>query len=73
LWHWWGYEQVDPFFTFGARGWIHDGQVGPCVGAGAFYHLNDYWSIRFDADATLALDADCEMIYSVGVGVQRTF
>ncbi len=73
LWHWWGYEQVDPFFTFGARGWIHDGQVGPCVGAGAFYHLNDYWSIRFDADATLGLDTDCEMIYSVGVGVQRTF
>ena len=73
LWHWWGYEQIDPFFTFGARGWIHDGQVGPCAGVGAFYHLDDYWSIRFEADATLGLDSDCEMIYSLGVGVQRTF
>ena len=73
LWHWWGYEQLDPFFTFGARGWIHDGQVGPCAGVGAFYHLDDYWSIRFEADATLGLDTDCEMIYSLGVGVQRTF
>ena len=73
LWHWWGYEQLDPFFTFGARGWIHDGQVGPCIGTGAFYHLDDDWSIRFDADATLALDSDCEMIYSLGLGLQRTF
>lgn len=73
LWHWWGYEQLDPFFTFGARGWIHDGQVGPCVGTGAFYHLDDYWSIRFEADATLGLDTDCEMIYSLGLGLQRTF
>ena len=73
LWHWWGYEQIDPFFTFGARGWIHDGQVGPCAGVGAFYHLDDYWSIRFEADATLGLDTDCEMIYSLGLGLQRTF
>ncbi len=73
LWHWWGYEQLDPFFTFGARGWIHDGQVGPCLGTGAFYHLDDYWSIRFEADATLGLDTDCEMIYSLGLGLQRTF
>ena len=73
LWHWWGYEQVDPFFTFGVRGWLDNGQVGPVVGLGTFYHLDDAWSLRFDADATLGLETDCEMVYSLSVGLQRTF
>ena len=73
LWHWWGYEQIDPFFTFGARGWLNHGQVGPALGVGTFYHLNDFWSLRFDADATLGLDTDCEMVYSLTFGIQRTF
>ena len=36
-----GYERFDPFLTLGARGWIHDGQVGPSAGLGAFYYLTD--------------------------------
>ena len=54
LWHWqdadlygrlFGYSAFDPFFTFGARGWIGDelGQVGPKAGIGAFWNLTDHW------------------------------
>ena len=31
-----GYERLDPFLSAGAKGWIHDGQVGPSAGLGAF-------------------------------------
>ena len=72
LWHFWGYERFDPFVTFGARGWI-DGDLGPVAGLGAFYHLTDNWSLRTDAQATLGIDGDCDMVYSLGVGVQYTF
>jgi hypothetical protein len=72
LWHWWGYEKFDPFFTFGASGWI-DGEVGPTIGWGTFWHFNDYWSLRFDADATYGLDDADEMVYSVSLGVQCSF
>lgn len=72
LWHWWGYERFDPFFTFGASGWIN-GEVGPTLGWGAFWHLNDYWSIRFDADATYGLDDADEMVYSIALGLQWSF
>lgn len=72
LWHFWGYERFDPFMTFGARGWI-DGDLGPVAGLGAFYHLTDNWSLRADAQATLGIDGDCDMVYSLGVGVQYTF
>jgi len=74
LWHWWGYERFDPFFTFGARGWLGcSGQVGPKAGVGAFYHLTDSWSLRFDADATLGLDARCAVDYTLSAGVQYSF
>ena len=73
LWHWWGYERLDPFFTFGAKGWVNDGQVGPNGGAGAFYHITDSVSLRFDADATLGLDSSVEMVYSLSAGVQMSF
>ena len=72
LWHFWGYERFDPFVTFGARGWI-DGDLGPVVGLGAFYHLTDNWSLRADAQSALAVDCDCNMVYSLGAGVQYTF
>lgn len=72
LWHCWGYERFDPFLTFGARGWI-SGNFGPVAGFGAFYHLTDNWSLRGDAQATLGLDGDCEMVYALGLGVQYTF
>jgi hypothetical protein len=72
LWHFWGYERFDPFLTFGARGWIK-GDFGPVAGVGAFYHLTDNWSLRGDAQATLGFDGDCEMLYSLSVGVQYAF
>ena len=72
LWHFYGYERFDPFMTFGARGWI-EGDVGPTAGFGAFYHLTDRWSLRADAQATLGLDGDCAMVYSLGAGVQYSF
>ena len=70
-----GYSRFDPFVTLGAKGWIgqDDGQVGPKAGLGAFYHLTDDWSIRVDADATLGLETDCEIIYSLSAGVQYSF
>lgn len=72
LWHWWGYVRFDPFFTFGVRGWIR-GDVGPKAGVGAFYHLTESLSLRFDADATLALDGETAMVYSVSGGLQWSF
>ena len=74
LWHWWGYERLDPFFTAGARGWVgRSGQVGPKVGVGSFYHLSDSWSLRFDADATLGLDTRRSVDYTLSLGVQYSF
>ncbi len=70
-----GYSRFDPFLTLGARGWIGQdgGQVGPKAGLGAFYHLTDEWALRADADATLGLETNCEMLYSLSVGVQYSF
>ena len=73
VWHWWGYERLDPFFTFGARGWVDHGQVGPCAGVGTFYHLDDRLSLRFDADATLGVETDVKMVYAVAAGIQWAF
>lgn len=72
LWHWWLYEPFDPFFTFGANGWIK-GEVGPCAGWGCYWHFDDNWSVRFDADATLGVDGRNEMVYQLGVAVQYAF
>ena len=70
-----GYSRFDPFVTLGVRGWIGHGagQVGPKAGFGAFYHLTDSWSLRADADATLGLETNCEMLYSLSAGVQYSF
>lgn len=69
-----GYSRFDPFFTFGGGGWIGGfGQVGPSVGIGAFWHLDDNWSIRAEASTILGLDGECEMIYLMSVGLQYSF
>ena len=70
-----GYSRFDPFVTLGAKGWIGHGcgQVGPKAGLGAFYHLTDNWSLRADADVTLGLETNCEMMYSLSAGVQYSF
>ena len=69
-----GYSRFDPFVTLGAKGWLgREGQVGPKLGLGAFYHLTDSWALRFDADATLGLESRCEVDYTLAVGVQYSF
>ena len=68
-----GYERFDPFLSAGAKGWIHDGQVGPSAGLGAFYYLTDDWALRFDAEATLGLDTRVETVYSISAGIQWFF
>ena len=70
-----GYERFDPFVTLGAKGWIGEGggEVGPKAGLGAFYHLTDRLALRADADATLGLETNCEMLYSIGIGMQYSF
>jgi len=84
LWHWqgaelyskfFGFSPFDPFFTVGARGWVgrDPGQIGPKAGFGAFYHLTDNWSVRGDADATLGLDTEVEMAYTLSLGLQYSF
>lgn len=84
LWHWqcneyyermFGYSVFDPFFTLGVRGWLGDGigQVGPKAGVGAFWHLTDSWSLRAEADATLGLDSDVSVHYTLSAGVQYSF
>lgn len=75
LWHWWGYERFDPFFTVGARCWLGDdaNQSGPRAGLGAYFHLTENCSLRFDADATLGVDGETEMLYSLSAGAQIFF
>lgn len=72
LWHWWGYERLDPFFTFGARCWI-GADSGPSGGLGTFYHLDDHWSLRFDVHSTLGVESGASMIYQFSFGVQRSW
>ena len=74
LWHWWGYERLDPFFTYGVRGWIGDsGEVGPSAGLGAFWHLTEAWSLRADADFTLGLESDVEVGHVLSLSLLRSF
>ncbi len=76
-WDWFGkmfgYERFDPFVSLGVRGWLPQGDVGPCVGLGFLYYLDNRWAIRCDADVTLGLESEVETIHSVSVGVQYLF
>jgi hypothetical protein len=74
LWHWWGYERFDPYFRFGARVWTgRCDEAGPMAGTGAFFHLSDNLSLRFDADAVLGVERENEMAYTIAAGVQWSF
>ena len=71
-----GFSRFDPFFSVGARGWFDGdgrGEVGPKSGLGAFYHLSDHWSLRFDVDATLGLNGREEVDYTFSAGLQYFF
>ena len=70
-----GFSAFDPFFSFGAKGWVGSshGQVGPAAGIGAFYHVNDRLSLRADATAVLGLDSERAMSYSFFAGLVYSF
>lgn len=69
-----GNERFDPFFTFGARGYVRGGGgTGPTAGLGARYYLDDRWAIRGDAEAMLALDGEVSMVYLLSVGLEFAF
>lgn len=68
-----GCERFDPFATVGARGWLGRGDVGPSVGLGAFYYLTEAWALRFDADATLGVERENEMVYTLTGGIHYAF
>ena len=78
-----GCERFDPFVTFGAAALFasrhvfaddsHRTAIGPTAGMGAFYHLTDSWSLRFDATAAMAVDTPCGMDYGLSLGLQRSF
>lgn len=72
LWHWYGYERLDPFFTFGASALTSEA-VGPKLGTGTYYHLDDNWSLRADADAMMNVDQETKMNYSLALGIQYAF
>ena len=78
-----GCERFDPFVTFGAEALFasrhvfadgsHRTAIGPTVGLGAFYHLTDQWSLRFDATAAMSVDTPCGMSYGMSIGLQWDF
>lgn len=70
-----GFSAFDPFVTAGVKGWVggSHGEVGPAVGVGAFYHLDDRWSVRADADLTLGLESRVETVHTLSVGFHYTF
>ena len=78
-----GCERFAPFLTCGAqtlcatRHVFADGShrtgIGPTAGIGAFYHLTDNVSLRFDARAALAVDSPCGMTYALLAGLQYSF
>ncbi len=78
-----GCERFDPYLSvadmvrFGARHAFadrsHRTALGKAFGIGALYHLTDNLAIRFDAQAMVAFDSPCGMLYSVGLGLQWTF
>ena len=78
-----GCERFDPFVTFGVASLFashhvfadgsHRTAIGPTAGVGAFYHLTDSWSLRFDATAAMAVDSPCGMSYGISLGLQWSF
>lgn len=71
-----GFSQFDPFFSLGARCWAGGSgsdNVGPSAGIGTFWHIDGNWSLRLDAGATLCLDGENDMRYTIAAGVQYGF
>ena len=83
LYHFNRYNRLDPYLTAGAGYYRANDRVfcdgdefsigGPRVGAGVMYHLNDRWSLRADTHAFMALEDDCEFIYTADAGIAYRF
>jgi len=83
LYHFNRYERWDPYLVGGLGYFTSDNSVfshgtrtdiiGPRVGAGLMYHLNDQWSLRADVRAFMALEEDCEWLYTADAGVVYRF
>ncbi|MBO6167569.1 MAG: hypothetical protein J6P13_04365 [Kiritimatiellae bacterium] len=71
LWHWWGYERLDPFFTFGLEDFIEK-DCGPYLGTGTFWHFDDHWSLRCDMTAFSGLDHG-GFLFSFSAGLRRSW
>jgi len=72
LWHWWGYERLDPFFTFGLKDYIEK-HCGPYAGAGTFWHLDEHWSLRFDCTLMAGLEDSCDFMYGFMLSLRRSW
>ncbi len=83
LYHFRPYEHLDPYL---AAGWGYyrahrdifcegdeNDVTGPRVGLGAFYHLNDRWSLRADFHTMMAVDETCECLYTFDLGLAYFF
>jgi outer membrane protein OmpA-like peptidoglycan-associated protein/opacity protein-like surface antigen len=83
LYHFNRFERWDPYLAAGFGYYRANDRVlcegaesttvGPRVGAGVFYHLNDRWSLRADARAFASMEEDCEFIYTADAGVAYRF
>ncbi len=83
LYHFDRFSRLDPYLAAGVGYYrandrvFCDGDefsvVGPRVGVGLMYHLNDRWSLRADGRAFNSLQDDCSFIYTVDAGVAYRF
>jgi len=69
LWHWYGYERLDPFFVYGGS-WIEGLGAGPSAGIGFHWHLDDHWSLRADCTYALAIDGGVDSVFSFSAGIR---
>ncbi|MBR1871348.1 MAG: hypothetical protein IJ802_05935 [Kiritimatiellae bacterium] len=80
LWHWWGFERLDPFFTFGGAAMCgeahifsngkHRTSIEPYAGAGTFWHITESISIRAEGTAHIDAASPCGMFYTISAGLQ---
>lgn len=83
LYHFDRYERFDPYVSLG---WVYyhgDDRIfsegsyynhtGPRLGIGAFYHLNDNWSLRADGRFSVACDSTFETLYTADLGIAYHF
>ncbi len=71
LWHWWGFERFDPFFTCGIG--FARRSFGPGGGVGAFWHMTERASLRFGYGMVLDAADGCAPLHSIEAGIQFSF